>query len=272
MLNYWPSMGLLLLISLVWVEFRILAGRASLSLSQFSAFFTLGSIGSVMLALLGQRISLFWLDNKTTSWLTGPPIEELAKAAPALIFILVLHYGRRLTIADVALMGLASGLGFEFVETNLSVLKSGKLPVFDFPYFMQYSTESDSRCRIYSAGHGLGTALICLVANVWPSASGRARAGGRAFVAPAFLYVTFDHSMWNWKLAHASYFFGSITNFPPAAAWAEGLYNVTLYGRMIFVLLPAVLLLASWAEGNLCWEASPRTKSCCCRTRRARAY
>src|SRR5580704_147083 len=100
MLNLWPSASLLFLFALVWFEFRAIGGRTTLGLSRFASLFFLGSIGSTGCALFLQRICLVFLATKTQSWLTGPAIEEICKAAPAFLLVLFLLDWRKLSISD----------------------------------------------------------------------------------------------------------------------------------------------------------------------------
>ena len=64
------------------------------------------------------------------AWLIAPPVEELAKALPVIVLAFLTREARRLSIADLTLIGFASGAGFGFVEGNLNALVNGTLPGF----------------------------------------------------------------------------------------------------------------------------------------------
>ena len=93
MLGVWPSLGLLILFIIIWFECRVLAARTTLPSRTFILFFIFGCVGSSFLALLLQHLPLLqftWGGDPTTpTWLTGPTIEEFAKALPILILLLL---------------------------------------------------------------------------------------------------------------------------------------------------------------------------------------
>lgn len=257
MLGLWPSLGLLLIFIVIWFECRLLAGRATLPLGRFVLFFTLGCVGSALLALLLQQLPFLrftWGGDPTTaSWLTGPTIEEFAKALPILILAFVLEDGRRLTIADLALVGFTTGAGFGFVESNFQTLTSGDAPGIPSTLLtLGYAFESKYNQTIFTAGHYTWPAVVGVAAGIglrlWP------RRWYRVIPAAiAFLIVAFDHSMWNWKLQH--FLTALKINFAEAPKPVEWFYSFTLHGFIEVLLLPVGLIAASWWEGRRCWKA-----------------
>lgn len=237
MVHFWPSLIMFLLFALVWVEFRLLAGRTTISEERFFPFFLLGVIGSTVLALVAQRFATPIFGAGTVAGVVGPVIEELAKAAPALILAFWLRDGRRLTIADLAMVALASGLGFALVESG--ILAVGQ----QVPKFQLFPT--------HFAGHGVSTALVGLAAGIglrfWPF-----RWSAWAPAAAALALVSFDHAMFNWKILHTNMIFGEVIGVASAPAMIERLYEFTGHGGIESYLLPAGLLTASWLEGRKC--------------------
>ncbi len=264
MLTWWPSLGLLLLLAVLWLECRILAGRVSISAPRFFLFFYFGCLGSSLLSLFLQNLPFFQLAAEQnahydwvypTTWLAGPPIEELSKALPVLVLAFLLSTGRRLTVADLTLAGFTTGLGFGFVEANFRLVASGAAPSVSNLWTLGYEQETrwgDATYTIYTAGHHVSAALVGLAAGIglrlWPR---------RRWLAsiPAVLMlalVTFDHSMWNWKLQHMSTLGGVFLEAPKLI---ERFYSLTQHGFIEILLLPLGLVLASWWEGRWCWRA-----------------
>lgn len=168
------------------------------------------------------------------------------------MLILVFRDWRRLTIADMTLMGLAAGLGFQFVETNFDILTG--IPVFSriqFSIFPLYVNQAFGDYAIRWTGHGVPAALICLAVAIgirfWP----RSQALCWVLVLLTFCFVVFEHSMLNWKVLPLP-MGGTLPNAPP---WVEMLYTATWHGGAGPALLVVGLLVASSLEARACWKA-----------------
>ena len=132
MLSFWPSLSLLVFSLVILLECRAIAGRVTLPLGGFLTVFCYGAIGAPLLALLLQQVltpsDAAPESMRMMAWLIAPPIEELAKALPVIVLAFLTREARRLSIADLTLIGFASGAGFGFVEGNLDAIVNGTLP------------------------------------------------------------------------------------------------------------------------------------------------
>lgn len=249
--NPWPCASLLLVMLFFWYERRLLGGSATLPFSGFRQAFTASCVAAPLCALLLQRLSLVFVSPETMSWSLGPVIEECAKAAPVLILIFAYGAERYLTIADMTLLGLASGLGFSFVEQNLRVLASNwhKLGPLQFRYLFEFGFDAHNWKWGYSfSGHATAAGVVVLVAALCARFSKRP-VYSWIFVAVALAVVSFDHGLNNWKVEHTDSFFGEIQSVDQAPPAIEHIYLLTLHGLVETLFLPLGLLLGSWAEG-----------------------
>jgi len=249
--SFWPSLSLLVFFLVIFLECRAIAGRVTLPLGSFLMVFCYGSIGAPLLALLLQQIPIFADAGvnaaSPAAWLLGPPIEELAKALPVIVLAFLTRESRRLSIADLTLIGLASGAGFGFVEGNLNALVNGTLP--GLQHLIAFGLQSESGV-LFFAGHAVTTALVGLAAGL-----------GLRFLPPNILYAwvpsafaiawaSFDHGVYNWKVLNASD--GAL---PSAHFAVELLHEMTLKGQLATWLLPIGLIAAQLIEAYLCSKA-----------------
>jgi RsiW-degrading membrane proteinase PrsW (M82 family) len=247
--SFWPSLSLLVFFLVIFLECRAIAGRVTLPLGSFLMVFCYGSIGAPLLALLLQQIPIFPDAGPASpaTWLLGPPIEELAKALPVIVLAFLTRESRRLSIADLTLIGLASGAGFGFVEGNLNALVNGTLPSIQHLVALGLQTENGV---VFFAGHAVTTALVGLAAGI-----------GLRFLPPNILYAwvpsafvivwaSFDHGVYNWKVLNASD--GAL---PSAHFAVELLHAMTLKGQLATWLLPIGLIAAQLIEAYLCSKA-----------------
>lgn len=253
MLPSLPNVGLLAVLLLFWLERRLIGGRATLSFSRFREAFAVGCVGASVAALVLQRIVLQFVPLETAAWTWGPLIEEIAKVAPVVILVLFLGASRWLSIADLTLLGLASGLGFEFVETNLRILASSRPEVPALSVL--FDTARDPRVEYIFSGHGTTAALTALGLAIGFRFWGTSRVGKWIPAVSAFAIGCFDHCMVNWKVLHTVYLFGQVQSVGQASQVAENVYVFTLHGALEAVLLLAGLTAASWWEGRSCARA-----------------
>ncbi len=257
----WPSLSFLLVLIVFWLLFRLYAWRTTLSTGLYVMFFVFGCVGSVLVALYLQAVPIhFPLEEGGLGqaaadpkwWLLGPVVEEFAKALPVIILAFFLPVSRRLSIADFALVGFSTGMGFAFVEGNLGgVMAAGNALVpAAFQHLLGLGYTVDTRTySIFWAGHYAYPALVGVGAGLGVRFLPR---GSRAVWVPAallFALAAFDHSMLNFKLSHVW-----PNTFTEAPAYSEALYRFTLHGYLAIVLLPALLICGSWVEGFWCWR------------------
>ncbi len=269
MFSFWPSLGLLLFFLAIFLQCRAVGGRVTLPLGSFLTFFGYGCIGASLLSLLLQQIPLLQFAAVQNSrldlimpaaWLTGPPIEELAKALPVIALAFFAGISRRLSIADLTLAGLASGAGFGFVEGNLNALVTGTLPHFQslagFNFDAVQRIASDYTVNF--AGHCVYPALFGLSAGIGLRLYPVRRDCAWIPAALVFVLASFDHAMFNWKIAHPGMGIGG--NFLDAPRAVEILYWSTFHGRLETWLLPLGLIAAQTVEAWLCAKATGKRR------------
>ena len=245
------SLALLLMLVLFWIECRVLAGRPTIGAGKFVIFFGIGSVGATLCAVVIERIALLWMPAATASFTIGPVIEELATAAPLAVIAFWTLGGCRLTVADLALMGVSIGLGFQLVESNLQTMATGALPNFVTPVIPGWVAATDhvGGATVYDVGHAVSTGLVGLAIGVGVRVLRDVRQA-QALTVLTLVLVVFDHAMFNWKLAH-KVATGSVLAFPKASGPVEALFWITSQGRLELLLLAAGLIGSSWVEGHL---------------------
>ncbi|MGH7489883.1 MAG: PrsW family glutamic-type intramembrane protease, partial [bacterium] len=198
MLSFWPSLSLLAFFLVIFLECRAIAGRVTLPLGSFLMVFCYGSIGAPLIALLLQQIPIFpdpGVDPAAPiAWLVGPPIEELAKALPVFLLAFLTRESRRLSIADLTLVGFASGAGFGFVEGNLNAIVNGALP--SLQHFAALGLQNGNG-GVFFAGHPVSTALVGLAAGIGLRFLPLNIAYAWAPSAVMILWASFDHGIYN---------------------------------------------------------------------------
>jgi hypothetical protein len=251
-LSFWPSFSLLVFFLVILLECRAIAGRVTLPLGGFLMVFCYGAIGAPLLALLLQQV-LTPSDATTESmrlmaWLIAPPIEELAKALPVIVLAFVAREARRLSIADLALIGFASGAGFGFVEGNLNALVNGTLP--GFANLAALGLQGGNGA-VFFPGHAVTTALVGLAAGIGLRFLPLKIVYAWAPSAFVILWASFDHGIYNWKLLNAD----GTGALPDAHFMTELLHIVTMKGQLATWVLPLGLIVAQFFEAYLCTKA-----------------
>ena len=251
MLSSWHSVAFLLILLLILVEFRLLGGRLTISVGRLLMFFGFGATGAVVGSILVERLAEIPLDVETIVYTVGPPFEQALQALPLFLLAFVFAGGRRLTIADYTLIGIATGLGFQLIEDNFLVVISQEVP----PNLLDGGISSSvvqglhlSDSAPFAAGHALWTGLVGLGVGVglrvWPEDWRRLVPG-----VLAFLIVSFEHALYNWKLDHVKAAGTGDGRFKDASDLVEKLYSVDLQGRLSVALLIGGLIAATIAEG-----------------------
>ena len=251
-LSFWPSFSLLVFFLVILLECRAIAGRVTLPLGGLLMVFCYGAIGAPLLALLLQQIltpSDASADSmRVVAWLIAPPIEELAKALPVIVLAFLTREARRLSIADLTLVGFASGAGFGFVEGNLNALVNGTVPGFAHLATLGLQTGNGG---VSFAGHAVATALVGLAAGIGLRFLPLKIVYAWAPSAFVILWASFDHGMYNWKLLNAD----SAGALPNAHFAVELLHIAALKGQLATWLLLLGLIVAQLFEAYLCSKA-----------------
>ena len=234
----WPTGYLLGLSLLVFLEGYILVGRPTLGLRRYLMAFTYGAVGAVALSFIIERALTRVVAPVTLAYTVAPLVEESVKLFPILLISGFLADWRRLSVGDLALLGLASGLGFEFVEENLRVLTHGTVAVggtaMVTPFIPGWRTLGDG--LVNAAGHGIWTGTVALAVAAALALTRRRRYALVVGIV-ALAWVTFDHGVFNWEVA-ANSGGGALPGIAPQ------IYRLTLQGRLEVFVLPAGLLLS----------------------------
>lgn len=255
MLNAWPALSLYIIAMLLIVEARALAGRATVGIGSLLLSFSFGGAGAGIANLLLQRIAIGLMDQATVVWSVGPLFEELLKAAPVVLVAYFSSERRRMTIADYALIGFASGAGFAFVESNLASVVSGTVDIGPY-WWLPTTSEFGIKGSTYlAAGHPIWTGFIGLGVGIgvrlWPHSRRRF-----APAAAAAGLVLFEHMGTNWKGSHIETLFGVIQAVAQAPRPVEWLLTADFNGRLVSVLFLPLLVIAAIAEGMWCRRAA----------------
>ena len=243
-----PVLPMLPVLALLMVPLAIgylVGGRVTLSIRQFAQALMFGAVGATVLAYLLERMASRVVGVGALPYTAAPIIEELAKALPLVVIVGFRPDWRKLTAVDLAIIGLATGVGFEFVETTLRVIVHGSLNAGGVlsasPWLLGWRTAGDG--AINAAGHAVWTGVVGLLTGlglaVW-----RHRAAGIVAGLLALAWVVFDHAAFNWELAQTVPLHGA-AQLPSAQAF---LYGLTLHGRLELIVLPLGLLLANILE------------------------
>ena len=234
---------MLVLPAVLFVEIRVLAGRTTLPPKLLAALFGSGAVFAVVTAVVLQRAAGA-VGGRSAIHAVGPLVEAVALSAPLLV-VALLAGGRRFSVADMALAGLTTGLGFLVVQATLVTAAIHAAPDYQSPLLagMQGVPTSAGSPPVYFVGNALGTALIGLAVGVGL----RLRAGPVRFLPAglALSLVVFDHGLFTWRLRHLVAF---------EAAYASGPVDVAqrlaLDGRLALVLLVGGLVTARLIDGG----------------------
>lgn len=265
---WWPLLSLIQVCALLWyftsIPFKYLLislglGASAIPLITYLIQKPLNILlgGSSLERLLSDLNMLGTIDLQGP--LIAPITEEITKMIPVLLILLLFNRRkvyRLLGPLDYALLGLASGVGFEIFE-NLCRVYNGYFDTIGL-YRMSVNEPLPSLIGIHLFptmikseymgnpiiwfGHGGLTAAISLALGFamylkkW-----------RYAVLPIATYVicAFDHSMWNWYQPY------------PEQLWAKVLPPLTLYGRLIPILFLAGILFSI----QLVWKEKVRFKT-----------
>lgn len=232
----------------VILQFWLLCRSKTLSWKQYTYFFLAGAwlivplnsvlVGSIT-AVFGSEASDVWSQAVLT-----PIAEEVLKLIPLGVYLFLSRRSSSLSLSDFALIGAASGAGFQFLEETTRRLitgdhygvsfLAGKVLHWDlFTLFPGYFEESFLPYKM-SAGHSLLTAMVAL--GIGLAVRYQNRFKHYTFIFPFFLLVCsiLDHAIWN-----AGYH---------APKWLAGIHSLF------------------WKR--LCLKTSIFADACCCFTHR----
>lgn len=197
----------------VLLQFWLLSRSKTLTWKKYSYFFIAGAWLIVPVnTLIVYSITSFLGGTTTNAWSMAfltPVAEEVLKLIPLAFYLFISRRASSLSLTDYALIGAATGAGFQFLEETARRINSGGL--FDygvtlfggkvlhwdlFTLFPGYFEESFLPDKM-TAGHPLLTAIIAL--GVGLAFRFRHKFTFLAFLFPLFLLIwaIFDHAIWN---------------------------------------------------------------------------
>ena len=215
------------------------------------------TVAAYPLELLAVRgLALAGVSNPAAvaSYTIDPVIEEVVKAAP----LLLLAWRARVTlgIADLILLGAATGLGFRLAEEWLRLTRGidpglpslGALLTW-LPSGQQTSLSiawGEYRFPLAVAGALVWTAIVGLGVGL------SRRMPGPAWIrllvpATALVWVSLDHALVNFSVAQAT---GSVVPATGYAGPTRALFLFDGFGRLMPYYLLAGLLLALWLDSR----------------------
>lgn len=237
----------------VILQFWLLCRSKTLSWKQYTYFFLAGAWLIVPLnsILVGSITTLFG-GKATDVWsqaVLTPFAEEVLKLIPIGVYLFLSRRASSLSLSDYALIGAASGAGFQFLEETTRRLisgdhygvsfLSGKVLHWDlfilFPGYFEESLLPDKM----TAGHSLLTAMIAL--GIGFAVRYQNRFKRYTYIFPVFLLVwsIFDHAIWN-----ADYH---------VPKWLDGIHHLFGGGyasKPLFLLMLVVALLIDYWQLN----------------------
>jgi len=217
---------------------RLLAGRTSMPAAELLVLFGLGAVFAPVTSLLVEATAAPLL-NPTGERAVGSLVEVLAPVVPVMaVAALLLREGRRPTMADLALAGLASGLGFLVLQSSLVTAASHEAPRYVTPLVAGWQ-RVDGPAGVGTAtyvGPAAATALIGLGLGAgirWGSQWWR-------LVPPvlAVCLLVLDRGGFDRELRYA------LTADAPLSRLVELLQPATAFGALALVLLVVGLILA----------------------------
>jgi len=245
----------------VILQFWLLCRSKTLSWKQYTYFFLAGAwlivplnsvlVGSIT-AVFGSEASDVWSQAVLT-----PIAEEVLKLIPLGVYLFLSRRSSSLSLSDFALIGAASGAGFQFLEETTRRLitgdhygvsfLAGKVLHWDlFTLFPGYFEESFLPDKM-SAGHSLLTAMVAL--GIGLAVRYQNRFKHYTFIFPFFLLVCsiLDHAIWN-----AGY------HTPKWLAGIHSLFGSGYASKPVFLLMLVAALLIDYWQLNQMKEKIPK--------------
>ncbi|WP_269083003.1 PrsW family glutamic-type intramembrane protease [Sporosarcina globispora] len=237
----------------VILQFWLLCRSKTLTWKKYTYFFLAGAwlivplnsfIVRFITAIFGGREQDVW----SQAFLT-PIAEEVLKLIPIGVYLFLSRRASTLSLSDYALIGAATGAGFQFLEETTRRLISGgnygvtllggKVLHWDlFTLFPGYFEEGFLPDKM-SAGHSLLTAMVTL--GIGLAVRYKSKLKRSTFIFPVILLVwaIFDHAIWN-----ASY---------RAPDWLTGIHDILGSGyaaKPVFLMMLGAALLIDYWELN----------------------
>ncbi|MGX9707556.1 PrsW family glutamic-type intramembrane protease [Laceyella tengchongensis] len=198
-------------------QFFILARSKTFQWKTYTRFFLVGAwVISPLTILFITGLNMLTGASNDDLWseaVATPIVEEVFKLLPLLFFLLLFKRSLSISLTDYALIGAATGAGFQFVEEAMRRLlhgddygySSGLFGLFGggqylhwdfFSLFPGYFAEEFSSERM-TTSHAVATALVALTIGLGIRL--KQKLGSYSLVIPVigFLWVFLDHAAWN---------------------------------------------------------------------------
>ncbi|MFU2017075.1 PrsW family glutamic-type intramembrane protease [Peribacillus butanolivorans] len=239
----------------VILQFWFLCRSKTLTWKKYTYFFLVGAwiivplnsfIVSFITAIFGGMEQDVWSQAIIT-----PIAEEVLKLIPIGVYLFLSRRASSLSLSDYALIGAATGAGFQFLEETTRRLVSGG--IFDygvtlfggkvlhwdlFTLFPGYFEEGFLPDKM-SAGHSLLTAMVTLGIGLAVRFKSKLKRSSYIFPVILLVWAIFDHSIWN-----ASY---------RAPDWLTGIHDLLGSGyaaKPVFLMMLGAAVIIDYWELN----------------------
>ncbi|MFD4817063.1 PrsW family glutamic-type intramembrane protease [Peribacillus butanolivorans] len=239
----------------VILQFWFLCRSKTLTWKKYTYFFLVGAwiivplnsfIVSFITAIFGGMEQDVWSQAFIT-----PIAEEVLKLIPIGVYLFLSRRASSLSLSDYALIGAATGAGFQFLEETARRLVSGG--IFDygvtlfggkvlhwdlFTLFPGYFEEGFLPDKM-SAGHSLLTAMVTLGIGLAVRFKSKLKRSSYIFPVILLVWAIFDHSIWN-----ASY---------RAPDWLTGIHDLLGSGyaaKPVFLMMLGAAVIIDYWELN----------------------
>jgi RsiW-degrading membrane proteinase PrsW (M82 family) len=235
----------------VLLQFWVLCRSKTLTWRRYSAFFLAGAwVCAPLAALVVLPVHAVFGGEPTDAWSQAaltPVVEEGIKLMPLGVYLFLSRRASSLSLCDYALVGAASGAGFQYVEeTTRRLIQSGGNwhlgESWDlFTLFPGASLPSIFHSKMF-AGHAVITAMVAL--SIGLAVRYRDRLGRYAYLFPGSIlaWAIFDHGMYN-----SQYTAGAA---PGLLSAIHRLLGSGFAAKPVFLILLGIALVADYRALN----------------------
>lgn len=234
------------------LQFWLLCRSKTLSWKRYTYFFMAGAwfivpLNSFIVRYITAIFGGMEQDVWSQAFLT-PIAEEVLKLIPIGVYLFISRRASTLSLSDYALMGAATGAGFQFLEETTRRLVSrgifdynvtlfgGKVIHWDFfTLFPGYFEESFIPDKM-TAGHPLLSAIVALGIGLAVRFKSKFKRSTYIFPVILLVWAIFDHAIWNARYQ--------------APDWLTGIHDLLGSGYaakpLFLIMLGAALILDYW--------------------------
>ncbi|MFF5396227.1 PrsW family glutamic-type intramembrane protease [Peribacillus butanolivorans] len=239
----------------VILQFWFLCRSKTLTWKKYTYFFLVGAwiivpLNSFIVSFITAIFGGIEQDVWSQAFIT-PIAEEVLKLIPIGVYLFLSRRASSLSLSDYALIGAATGAGFQFLEETTRRLVSGG--IFDygvtlfggkvlhwdlFTLFPGYFEEGFLPDKM-SAGHSLLTAMVTLGIGLAVRFKSKLKRSSYIFPVILLVWAIFDHSIWN-----ASY---------RAPDWLTGIHDLLGSGyaaKPVFLMMLGAAVIIDYWELN----------------------